>query len=163
VASLGEAFDGTEQEGSDLPIWYDEFGVESQIPATEQALYTGTEPATTKPVPEETQAAYYREAVQLAFCQPNVRGLFLFHTADEAGAARAEGEGLLPAAPVCDRVRERGPAGAAARARPARLASSAWTASTSRTASTASFPNGGGFPSRSARRARTPSPRSSRT
>ena len=83
VASLGEAFDGTEQQGSDLPIWYDEFGVESQIPATEQALYTGTEPATTKPVPEETQAAYYREAVQLAFCQPNVRGLFLFHTVDE--------------------------------------------------------------------------------
>jgi hypothetical protein len=70
-----------------LPIWYDEFGVESQIPAAKQALYTGTEPATTKPVPEATQAAYYREAVQLVFCQPNVRGLFLFHTVDEKDLA----------------------------------------------------------------------------
>jgi hypothetical protein len=83
VASLTEAFDGTAQLGSTLPIWYDEFGVESQIPEAKQALYTGTEPATTKPVTEETQAAYYRDAIQLAFCQPNVRGLFLFHTVDE--------------------------------------------------------------------------------
>jgi hypothetical protein len=83
VASLTEAFDGTAQQGSTLPIWYDEFGVETQIPEAKQALYTGTEPATTKPVTEETQAAYYRDAVQLAFCQPNVRGLFLFHTVDE--------------------------------------------------------------------------------
>ena len=32
---------------------------------------------------EATQAAYYRQAMQLAFCQPNVRGLFLFHAFDE--------------------------------------------------------------------------------
>jgi hypothetical protein len=83
VALLGEAFDGTAQQGSSLPIWYDEFGVESQLPEAKQTLYTGTEPVTTKPVPEETQAEYYRQAVQLAFCQPNVRGLFLFHTVDE--------------------------------------------------------------------------------
>jgi hypothetical protein len=67
----------------DLPIWYDEFGVESQIPVENQELYTGTEPATTKPVDELTQGDYYTQAVQLAFCQPNVRGLFLFHTVDE--------------------------------------------------------------------------------
>ena len=48
-----------------------------------RALYTNAEPATTKPVTEATQAAYYRQAVQLAFCQPNVRGLFLFHAVDE--------------------------------------------------------------------------------
>jgi hypothetical protein len=78
VASLGEAFGNYE-----LPIWYDEFGVESQIPAAKASLYTGTEPTTTKPVPEATQAEYYRQAVQLAFCQPNVRGLFLFHGVDE--------------------------------------------------------------------------------
>ena len=30
-----------------------------------------------------TQALYYRQAIQLAFCQPNVRGLMLFHTVDE--------------------------------------------------------------------------------
>jgi hypothetical protein len=83
VASLGEAF----PDGYSMPIWYDEFGVETQIPAAKLPLYTGTEPATTKPVTDATQAAYYREAVQLAFCQPNVRGLFLFHSVDEKDLA----------------------------------------------------------------------------
>jgi hypothetical protein len=82
VALLGDAFGDYE-----LPIWYDEFGVESQIPPAKQALYTGTEPTTTKPVPETTQAAYYLQAVQMVFCQPNVRGLFLFHTVDEKDLA----------------------------------------------------------------------------
>jgi hypothetical protein len=82
VDLLGQAF-GDYQ----MPIWYDEFGVESQLPASEQPNYTGTEPATTKPVDEATQAAYYEQAVQLAFCQPNVHGLFLFHTADEKDLA----------------------------------------------------------------------------
>ena len=78
VALLGAAFgDYT------LPIWYDEFGVESQIPVAKQSFYINTEAAVTKPVDEATQAAYYRQAVQLAFCQPNVRGLFLFHAFDE--------------------------------------------------------------------------------
>jgi hypothetical protein len=80
VASLGEAFP---PDGYSMAIWYDEFGVESQIPAAKQDLYTNLEPATTKPVPEATQAAYYRQAVQLVFCQPNVRGMFLFHSVDE--------------------------------------------------------------------------------
>jgi hypothetical protein len=82
VDLLGQAF-GDYQ----MPIWYDEFGVESQLPSSEQPLYTGTEPATTKPVDEATQAVYYEQAVQLAFCQPNVRGLFLFHTVDERDLA----------------------------------------------------------------------------
>jgi hypothetical protein len=82
VSSLGEAFGRY-----DLPIWYDEFGVETQIPDAQQSRYTGTEPATVDPVPEATQAAYYRQAVQLAFCQPNVRALMLFHTVDEAQLA----------------------------------------------------------------------------
>jgi hypothetical protein len=78
VALLGAAFgDYT------MPIWYDEFGVETQIPVAKQSFYVNEEPATTKPVDEATQAAYYRQAVQLAFCQPNVRGLFLFHAFDE--------------------------------------------------------------------------------
>ncbi|HEY3543064.1 MAG TPA: SGNH/GDSL hydrolase family protein [Gaiellaceae bacterium] len=78
VASLGEAF------GSyDLPIWYDEFGVETQIPVQWAESYTGTEPATVKPVDEATQAAYYRQAIELTFCQPNVQALMLFHTVDE--------------------------------------------------------------------------------
>ncbi len=87
VGLLTAAFDGTAQLGSTLPIYYDEFGVESQLPAAEQPLYTGTEPAATKPVDEATQAAFYRQAVQLAFCQPNVRGLFLFHAVDEPALA----------------------------------------------------------------------------
>jgi hypothetical protein len=82
VAALGDAFGRY-----DLPIWYDEFGVESQIPASEASHYTGTEPATVKPVPEATQAAYYRQAIQLVFCQPNVRGLMLFHSIDEQALA----------------------------------------------------------------------------
>ena len=31
------------------------------------------------------QAAYYRRALELAYCQPTVRGLFVFHTFDEPG------------------------------------------------------------------------------
>ena len=83
VALLGEAFDGTAQPGSELPILYGEFGVESEIPAAKAALYTGTEPTTTKPVVEQTQAAYYEQALALAFCQPNVEGMLLFLSRDE--------------------------------------------------------------------------------
>jgi hypothetical protein len=83
VSLLGQAFDGTAQAGSTLPIYFDEFGVESQIPTAKQQLYTGSEVAVTEPVDEATQAAYYKQAVQLAFCDPNVRGFFLFHAVDE--------------------------------------------------------------------------------
>jgi Bacterial Ig domain len=85
VAALGQAFDGTAQRGSTLPIVYGEFGVESAIPAAEAAHYSGRENATAKPVDEATQAAYYIEAMKLAMCQPNVVGLMLFHVEDEAG------------------------------------------------------------------------------
>jgi hypothetical protein len=83
VALLGRAFDGTPQIGATLPIVYDEYGVETQIPDPQVRFYTGREPTTTKPVDEATQAAYYTQAIDLAFCQPNVRGIFLFHTVDE--------------------------------------------------------------------------------
>ncbi len=84
VTLLGQAFDGTAQLGSTLPILYDEFGVESVIPPGKAKAYAGTEPATTKPVPEEQQASFYQRALQLAFCQPNVIGMLLFHSHDEA-------------------------------------------------------------------------------
>jgi hypothetical protein len=77
------AFDGTAQPGSSLPIVYGEFGVESQIPASKASLYTGTEPTTTKPVDEGTQATYYHDALALAFCQPNAKAFFVFHAFDE--------------------------------------------------------------------------------
>jgi hypothetical protein len=88
VGLLGQSFDGTAQPGWNLPILYDEFGVESVLPDTKATLYTGAEPETTKPVDEATQGAYYREAIELAFCQPNVRGLLLFHTLDETDLSR---------------------------------------------------------------------------
>ena len=87
IATLGTAFDGTAQAGSSLPILYDEFGVESQIPPGKAKAYTGAEPPTTKPVDEATQGQYYGRALALAFCQPNVTGILLFHSQDEAALA----------------------------------------------------------------------------
>src|SRR5947199_6286021 len=65
VELLGTAFDGTAQAGSTLPIIYDEYGVDSQIPDAKRRFYGGREPATTKPVSEGVQAAYYRQALQM--------------------------------------------------------------------------------------------------
>lgn len=87
IRTLGTAFDGSPQAGSILPILYDEFGVESKIPQGKANAYTGAEPATTKPVDEITQGTYYQRALQLAFCQPNVAGIFLFHSQDEPALA----------------------------------------------------------------------------
>jgi hypothetical protein len=84
VKLLGEAFDGTAQKGSTLRILYDEYGVESLIPTDHSLLYTGDEPTTTHPVDEATQGAYYKQAIAIAFCQPNVDGILLFHAIDEA-------------------------------------------------------------------------------
>jgi hypothetical protein len=83
VGLLGTAFDGTAQKGSTLPILYDEFGIETQIPAAKAPLYTGTEPVTTKPVDEATQGQMYLQALQMTFCQPTVMGMLLFHVQDE--------------------------------------------------------------------------------
>ena len=83
VGLLGTAFDGTAQRGSTLPILYGEYGVETQIPESKADLYTGAEPATTKPVSEDVQASYYQQALALSFCQPNVVGLLLFLSRDE--------------------------------------------------------------------------------
>jgi hypothetical protein len=81
VRLLGEAFDGTGQRGSTLPILYGEYGVESAIPAEKAAAYAGAEGA--KTVDETTQARYYAEAFRLARCQPNVVGIMVFHVIDE--------------------------------------------------------------------------------
>ena len=87
VTLLGAAFDGTAQRGSDLPVLYAEFGVESQIPEAKASLYTGTEPTTTRPVDEGTQAVFYEQALALAFCQPTVEGMLLFLSRDERARA----------------------------------------------------------------------------
>jgi hypothetical protein len=83
VALLGQAFDGTAQAGASLPILYDEFGIESAVPQGKRSLYSGTEPTTTKPVDERQQAASYDLGLRLAFCQPTVAGILLFHSQDE--------------------------------------------------------------------------------
>ena len=85
VALLGQAFDGTAQRGSTLAYIYGEYRVATQIPAAKGSLYTGTEP--TKPVTETTQAEYYRQALALAYCQPNVIGMLLFPSKDERAHA----------------------------------------------------------------------------
>jgi hypothetical protein len=80
---LGEAFDGTAQEGEDLPILYTEFGVETRIPDEKAGLYEGKEFASVKPVSEDVQAGHYEKAIRLAYCQETVIGILLFHVFDE--------------------------------------------------------------------------------
>jgi hypothetical protein len=100
VALLGTAFDGTAQRGSSPPILYDEFGIETTVPAAKAPLYTGNEPATTRPVDDATQARLYTQAMQMVFCQKTVMGLFLFHVQDEASmAAWQSGESYVDGTP----------------------------------------------------------------
>jgi hypothetical protein len=112
VKLLGLAFDGTAQAGSTLPILYDEYGVESTIPAAKAGAYTGVEPATIRPVPEATQGAFYREAIAMAFCHPNVFGMLLFHVLDEpdldrwqSGVLYADGTPKASLRPVATAVK----------------------------------------------------------
>lgn len=88
VKVLGQAFDGTKQVGSKIPVIYDEYGIESTIPRNKAGKYTGTEPASTKPVSPPVQGQRYKEALSLAFCQPTVKGMFLYHAFDEVGRAQ---------------------------------------------------------------------------
>lgn len=84
VDLLGEAFDGTPQRGSDLPILYTEFGVQTRIPEEKIDAYTNrTTQAAADVVDEETQERYYREAYELACSQETVEGLYIFHVWDE--------------------------------------------------------------------------------
>jgi hypothetical protein len=81
---LREAFDGTAQKGSDVPIAYTEFGVQTKIPAEHQEPYTNLQsPLAFDAVDEATQAKYYREAFALASCQEGVIGFLIFHLLDE--------------------------------------------------------------------------------
>src|SRR5215217_1928520 len=84
---LVRAFRGTAQPGATLPIVYDEFGYQSQIPSAKQSAYTnlGT-PAAQDVIPEAQQAAWYRQAFAIAQCQPTVAGMLIFHVTDESDA-----------------------------------------------------------------------------
>ena len=86
VSLLAQAFRGTAQQGARLPVYYTEFGVQTAVPAAKRRFYSDLDsPARTDSVSFGTQAAYYRRALELAYCQPTVRGLFVFHTFDEPG------------------------------------------------------------------------------
>jgi hypothetical protein len=85
VELLGEAFDGTAQAGSGLPIVYGELGIETDVPAEVAGAYVGAEPART--VTPEKQAAAYRRALELAACQETVEGILFFHVRDEPDLA----------------------------------------------------------------------------
>jgi hypothetical protein len=83
VTLLDEAFRGTPQRGRTLPILYTEFGVQTTIPQNKLAAYEAAGATEALRVSPELQAAYYPRALALAFCQPTVKGLFIFHTFDE--------------------------------------------------------------------------------
>jgi hypothetical protein len=113
VGLLGDAFDGTAQSGSSLPIVYGEYGLETEIPAGKQDAYAGVEPPTTKPVDEATQAQGHVDAIALAACSPNVRMLIFFHVSDEVrleglqtGVYDAEDTPKASLGPVAQAARE---------------------------------------------------------
>lgn len=87
VANLKRAFDRTAQPGATLPIIYDGYGVQTTIPPEKASLYSGTE---TDAVDEQTQGAYYAQALQLAACQPNVIAFLFQHMFDEQDLAGAQ-------------------------------------------------------------------------
>ena len=88
VALLNEAFKGTDQRGATLPIYYTEFGVQTRVPLRKLSAYDDSaSPGRADSVTFARQAHYYRTALELAYCQPTVRGLFLFHTFDESDFA----------------------------------------------------------------------------
>jgi hypothetical protein len=84
VALLDEAFKGTAQPAARLPVYYTEFGVQTSVPPSKVRFY-GDQDSPERPdsVGFGRQAAYYRTALALAYCQPTVRGIFVFHTFDE--------------------------------------------------------------------------------
>jgi hypothetical protein len=70
--------------GRPLPIAYGEYGIETQVPRREQALYSGVQPRAADAVDEARQANDYVSAIALAACQPLVRMLLFFHVTDES-------------------------------------------------------------------------------
>jgi hypothetical protein len=89
VKLLRAAFQGTAQRGASLPILYGEYGVQTQIPAEKLSVYTNLGvPIAADAVSETIQSAYYKRAIQLAYCQRTVAGLLFFHVSDEPDLAR---------------------------------------------------------------------------
>ena len=90
VELLGEAFDGSAQPGSTLPIVYGEYGLQTAIPAEQLGSYTGAEQPTTRPIDEAAQAREYESAIAIAACSPTVQMLLFFHVSDEPQLERLQ-------------------------------------------------------------------------
>src|SRR5206468_10774981 len=59
-------------------------GGQTVIPSDKLAAYSDLGvPTAADAVSEQMQAVYYRQAIQLAFCQKTVVGLLFFHVSDE--------------------------------------------------------------------------------
>src|SRR4029079_12006893 len=90
VSLLGQAFDGTAQPGSTLPILYDALGVETSVPRVKARLYRGKEPSTQKPADVAIQARTYQQALTTSFCQPDGVGVLLTRVQDERSLAGSQ-------------------------------------------------------------------------
>jgi hypothetical protein len=89
VKLLRNGFRGTAQRGASLPILYGEYGVQTEIPFAKLGAYTNLSvPGANDAVSETLQGAYYKRAIQLAYCQPTVAGLLFFHVSDEPDLGR---------------------------------------------------------------------------
>jgi hypothetical protein len=89
VKLLRNGFRGTAQRGASLPILYGEYGVQTEIPFDKLGAYTNLSvPGANDAVSETLQGAYYKRAIQLAYCQPTVAGLLFFHVSDEPDLGR---------------------------------------------------------------------------
>jgi hypothetical protein len=87
--ALSEAFSGTAQavpgaciEERCTFIWYLEMGFQTTVSPDKLQVYTGEENVET--ISPEEQGAQFERAVELAYCQPFVRGFFNFLMWDEA-------------------------------------------------------------------------------
>ncbi len=93
VTTLARTFDGTFQLGTELPILYDGFTVQTKPAATKARRYTGIEP--TSVLDETRQGSDYGAALQLAFCQPSVVGITFAPRAGRRVARGLAGRRLL--------------------------------------------------------------------
>ena len=85
IQTLAVAFDGTAQARVDAPDPVRRVRRRVEDPGRARQRPTRV-PSRRRPDPvdEATQGQFYGRALQLAFCQPNVVGILLFHSQDEA-------------------------------------------------------------------------------
>jgi hypothetical protein len=104
VAALGDAFDGSDQVGSTLPILEDGIAAATEIPVEKVGLYPA--PGPLPGVAESAQASAYDQALRSAVCMPNVSGVIFRRlvdypvASDQSGLFYADGSAKTSAASV---------------------------------------------------------------